>query len=174
MIKILKDLDLIGIDELKPYLNNPKIHNDYQIKKIIESIEEFGFSVPVIVDGDNNLITGHGRYEAAKEMGLKKIPCIRREDLTEIEARAFRIIDNRVSESGWNLDLLVKEINSLVIDDIDLKLTGFEDKEIENLLEVVGIEIKKGDNREENIVECPECGFSWNLNEPVIYRGAEE
>ena len=127
-------IELIPIDWIKPYSKNAKKHPVEQVKKISNSIKEFGFTVPVIVDGKYNLIAGHGRYEASKKIGLVKIPGIKRDDLSEAQIRAYRIADNKIAESKWDGELLKMEIKGLQEESFDLSLLGFDEDEIDQIL----------------------------------------
>ena len=118
------------IDDLKPYAHNPKTHPAEQVDKIARSIEEFGFLVPVLIDADNSIIAGHGRLLAARKLGLIEIPTILVDHLTEAQIRAYRIADNRLTESAWDLELLESEISILQDMDFDIDLTGFDDIEL--------------------------------------------
>lgn len=126
-------IELIHIDKIKPYENNPR-NNDEAVDKVAESINEFGFKIPIIVDKDNIIIAGHTRYKAAKKLGLENIPVIKAEDLTEQQVKAFRIMDNKSSEfATWNYEALLIEMDSLKLDDYNLDFTGFELNELEQL-----------------------------------------
>ncbi|MBO8173489.1 MAG: ParB N-terminal domain-containing protein [Bacillaceae bacterium] len=127
-------VEYVSLEKIIPYVNNPKQHPDGQIKKIASSIKEFGFKVPVVVDKDFVIIAGHGRYEAAKLLGLKEVPVIVAEDLTQAQAKAFRIADNKVAESTWGMDALIVELEQLSEQGYDLELTGFDEVELANLL----------------------------------------
>ena len=118
------------IDDLKPYAHNPKTHPAEQVEKIARSIEEFGFLVPILIDADNSIIAGHGRLMAARKLGLDEIPTICIDHLTEAQIRAYRIADNRLTESAWDIELLESEMAILQDMDFDIDLTGFDDIEI--------------------------------------------
>ena len=120
----------IPIDDLKPCAHNPKTHPAEQIEKIVRSIEEFGFLVPILIDADNSIIAGHGRLMAARKLRLYEIPTIRVDHLTEVQIRAYRIADNRLTESAWDLELLESEIATLQDMDFDIDLTGFDEEEL--------------------------------------------
>lgn len=116
------------IEDIKPYLNNPRF-NDDAVEQVANSIKEFGFKVPIVLDKDNVIIAGHTRYKASMELGLKEVPCIIADDLNEEQIKAFRLADNKVSEKAdWNMDLLVEELQDL---DIDMSLYGFENFDID-------------------------------------------
>ena len=94
------------IEELKPYKNNPR-KNDEAVPYVAESIKQFGFKVPIIIDKNNEIIAGHTRYKASIELKLKEVPCIIADDLTEEQIKAFRLADNKVAEKAeWDMDLL--------------------------------------------------------------------
>lgn len=125
----------LKVDELIPYINNPR-DNTNAIDKVASSIQEFGFKVPIIVDENNVVITGHTRLLASKKLGLKTVPCVIADDLTEAQIKAFRIADNKVSEySTWDMELLQIELEALSEMDIDLELTGFNEIECMEMLE---------------------------------------
>ena len=120
----------INIDDLKRYKNNAKKHGKKQLEKLKESIKEFGFISPVLIDRDKNIIAGHGRTEAAQLAGLKEVPCVYIDGLTEEQRKAYIIADNRLAEFGeWDAELLNAELEGL---DIDLDLE-FEVPEIEDV-----------------------------------------
>ena len=131
-------MENIKINKLKPHPQNARTHSKKQIRQIAQSIETFGFTNPVLIDGKNNILAGHGRVEAAKLAKLTEVPCVRITHLTSAQKRAYILADNRLAElSGWDEDLLqveLEEINHLDCD-FDLTLTGFETPEIDNLLQ---------------------------------------
>lgn len=111
------------IEELKPYKNNPR-KNDEAVPYVAESIKQFGFKVPIIIDKNNEIIAGHTRYKASIELKLKEVPCIIADDLTEEQIKAFRLADNKVAEKAeWDMDLLELELQDIV--DIDMEDFGF-------------------------------------------------
>lgn len=128
-------IESINIDDLKPYKNNPR-HNDEAVEYVANSIRQFGFKVPIVVDKNNVIVTGHTRLRAAKRLGLDKVPCIRADDLTEDEIKAFRIADNRVSEfATWDYDKLEIELEDIDLDmgDFGLEFSTFLDEETDDL-----------------------------------------
>lgn len=150
----------IAIEKLIPYVNNARTHSDDQINEIAASIKEFGFRSPVLVGKDNMIIAGHGRVLAAKKLGLKKVPYIDCSDMTEIQTKAYILADNRIAlNAGWDEQMLALEVQGLAVSDIDLKLMGFTDKELERFLQ--NAEADVGGNNDidinesyEIIVEC--------------------
>lgn len=126
MAKSVK-LQEVAIELLKPYKRNAKIHPQKQIDKIVESIQEFGFITPCVIDSAYNVIAGHGRIMASEQMGLKTVPCVFIEGLTEEQRRAYILADNRLGELGeWDMDLVFDELGDLVDMDFDIEVTGFE------------------------------------------------
>jgi len=123
--KTIKTADLI------PYARNSRTHSDAQVAKLAASIKEFGFLNPVIVDGDNGIIAGHGRILAAQKLGLEAVPTIEADHLSEAQRRAYVIADNRLAlDAGWDDELLRIELSDLDADNFDLSLTGFDMDEI--------------------------------------------
>ena len=117
----------VSIELLRPYERNAKIHGDDQIDAIKRSIKEFGFISPCLIDKDFNIIAGHGRVIASKQLGLKKIPCVFIEGLTEQQRKAYILADNRLTEMGeWDFDKIQIELEELSDLDFDISLTGFE------------------------------------------------
>lgn len=124
------------LNELKPYENNPRI-NDGAVKFVKNSIEEFGFKVPIVIDKNGVIVAGHTRYKASLELGLETVPCVVADDLTDEQVKAFRIADNKTAEkASWDLDALKTEMEELEeIDGIDMRDFGFGDFEISALTE---------------------------------------
>ena len=122
-----------NIEELIPYENNPR-NNDAAVPMVAESIKEFGFKVPIIIDKDNVIIAGHTRLKAAKMLGIKEVPCILADDLTDEQAKAFRLADNKVAElSEWNFEKLGIELEGLddiYIDTFDLSFDAEDFSEV--------------------------------------------
>jgi ParB/RepB/Spo0J family partition protein len=113
--KPVKGVEMLPIEVVKPYWNNPRIHKERAVSYIARSIKEYGFCVPIIVDENNEIIAGHGRYLAAKKLGLREVPALRIVGWSEERKRSFRIADNRVAQySGWDEDKLYKEILDLL------------------------------------------------------------
>lgn len=114
------EIESIRIEDIKPYENNPRL-NDSAVEGVKESIKQFGFKIPMVIDKDNVIVCGHTRYKASKQLGLKEIPCIRADDLTDEQIKAFRIADNKVSEvAEWDIDKL-----SIELEDISLDMSSF-------------------------------------------------
>lgn len=112
--------------EIKPYKKNPR-KNEEAVKYVAESIKQFGFKVPIVIDKNREIICGHTRYKAAEKLKLKTVPCILADDLTDEQIKAYRLADNKVSEkSEWNFDLLMPELEGLSFSNIDMSDFGFD------------------------------------------------
>lgn len=168
------EIVLKKINELKPYKNNPRNNKD-AIEYVANSIKEFGFKVPIVIDKNNEIIAGHTRLEASKKLKLEEVPCIVADDLTEEQVRAFRLADNKVSEvAEWDFDLLEQELAE--IQDIDMSMFDFDLSSLDEEEEKEVIE----DDYEVEIPEEPKakygdiyqlgnhklmCGDSFNEND---------
>lgn len=129
-----KEMQLVPLEKLVPYINNARTHSPEQIKKLQSSLREFGFINPVIIDRDYGVIAGHGRILAAKEEKMKEVPCVFADHLNEAQKKAYIIADNRMAmDAGWDEELLRIEIESLQAESFDIGLTGFDEKEIADL-----------------------------------------
>lgn len=136
MSKTTKDMSLVEIEKLIPYVNNARTHSKEQITKLRSSLREFGFINPVIIDRDYNIIAGHGRVMAAKEENITEVPCVFVDHLTEAQKKAYIIADNRFAlDAGWDEEMLKLEIEALQDMAFDLSLTGFDDAELSKLFE---------------------------------------
>lgn len=141
--------DEIDVKTLKAYSGNARIHDDRQIEKIMNSIKEFGFIAPVVIDENNMVLVGHGRIEAAKRLGMTKVPCVYAENLTEEQKRAYVHVDNLLTErGGWDNETLQKELNKIELNMSDF---GFDEETAEI------DEIKEAQEKSTTIT-CPKCG----------------
>jgi ParB-like chromosome segregation protein Spo0J len=127
------------IDSLVPYSRNARTHSEKQIRQIANSIKVFGFTNPILITGENRIVAGHGRFAAAKLLGMDRVPTICLETLTESQVRAYVIADNRLAEkAGWDKSILAIELQHLMtIDNVDVTVTGFEVAEIDLILQEV-------------------------------------
>ena len=122
----IEKIENVDVKKLIPYAKNAKIHGKKQLEKLKESIQEFGFLTPCLIDQDYNLIAGHGRVMAAKDLNIKKIPCVFVEGLSEQQRRAYILADNRLGELGeWDMELVAQELNALTDEGFNIDLTGF-------------------------------------------------
>lgn len=130
------EMQLVATDKLIPYVNNARTHSTEQINKLRASLREFGFINPVIIDREFNVIAGHGRIAAAKAEGIDEVPCVFADHLTEAQKKAYILADNRMAlDAGWDEEMLKVEIEALQAEDIDLALTGFDEKELASLFD---------------------------------------
>lgn len=114
----------IPIEQIEPYSKNAKKHPQTQIKQIANSIKEFGFNQAIVIDKNNEIVVGHGRYEAAKLLGLKEVPILQASNLTKQQVKAYRLADNKLNESDWDMDMAIEELKEL--DNYHFDLTGFD------------------------------------------------
>lgn len=134
MSKTTTEMQLVAVSKLIPYVNNARTHSAEQIMKLRSSLREFGFINPVIIDRKYNVIAGHGRIMAAKEEGIKEVPCVFVDYLTEAQKKAYILADNRMAmDAGWDEELLRVEIEALQGADFDIGLTGFDENDLADL-----------------------------------------
>jgi hypothetical protein len=125
----------VEVTALIPYAKNSRTHDDAQVAQIAASIKEFGWTNPILVDGDKGVIAGHGRLLAARKLGMDKVPTIELKNMTEAQKKAYIIADNKLAmNAGWDFDFLALEIQSLQDENFDINLLGFDDKELNDLL----------------------------------------
>jgi DNA modification methylase len=129
-------IEMRPVDSLVPYIRNARTHSEDQVAQIAASIVEFGWTNPILTDGTNGVIAGHGRLLAARKLGLDKVPVIELAHLTQMQKRAYVLADNRIAENaGWDEELLKIELAELKVGDFDLALLGFNDEQLEQLLQ---------------------------------------
>lgn len=163
--------------DIRPYSRNARLHNDKHVCQIANSITEFDFTNPLLVDEDNVLLAGHGRLLAAKKLGLDSVPCVRIDYLTDAQKRAYRITDNQLTINGdWDRDLLGLELKDLSDLDFDLDVIGFETAELDVLIQGLGDDFVEHDHADDMpdvdnryIVSRP--GDLWRLGQHLIYCG---
>jgi DNA modification methylase len=143
-----------NVTDLIPYARNSRTHSDEQVAQIAASIKEFGWTNPILTDGDNGLIAGHGRLLAARKLGHKEVPTIELTGLTDTQKKAYIIADNRLAlNAGWDNEMLTIELNELLADGFALEILGFDTKELDALLEP---EVVEGLTDEDDVPEVPE------------------
>lgn len=148
------------INELIPYINNPRI-NDGAVDKVASSIKNFGFKNPIIIDKNNEIIAGHTRLKAARKLGLEEVPTIKVDDLTDNQIKAFRIADNKTSEfAEWDFGLLEIELEGL-----DNEFTGFDIDAIDEDIEGLDLDDDPADQSDgdKQTCFCPKCGFEFEV-----------
>lgn len=130
------DYKTVATDSLIPYARNSRTHSAEQVAQIAASIKEFGFLNPIIIDGDNGIIAGHGRVMAAQKLGIKELPCIEASHLSDTQRRAYIIADNKLAmNAGWDDDMLRIELEKLGVAGFDLEMTGFSLDDIASLFD---------------------------------------
>lgn len=155
-----------NIDDIIPYENNPR-KNDEAVDYVANSIKEFGFKVPIIIDKDNVVVTGHTRLKASQKLGLKEVPVIYADDLSEEQIKAFRIADNKVSEySTWDLDKL-----DLELEDINLDMSEFGI--LADNIDWAGVEDISEENYDEPEKEMLECPFCHQKDVAIHFKKVE-
>lgn len=154
------------VSELRKHNKNARTHSEFQINQIVNSINEFGWTNPILIDEHNTIIAGHGRLDAAELMGIGEVPCIGLSGLSEIQKRAYLIADNQLAlNAGWDINILQAEIVALKLNDFDIDLLGFSDSEINKMLQPNDIDFPD-DFSECDETElkhkCPKCGFEYD------------
>ena len=162
-------IETIPIRSLVAYENNPKRHPEGQIRALKESLHQFGWTNPVLVDSENVVIAGHGRLEAAAQIGMQTVPVVRISDLTPEQVKAYRIADNRIAElSEWDPFLLAEnlvDLDEIEVGDSGFTPTGFKAGEIAKILNRVdpdgSTEIREPAKKKGEVV-CPRCGHIFD------------
>ncbi len=173
------DIENINPKYIKPYAKNTRIHKDKHIQQIINSIREFSFTNPLLIDENNILLAGHGRLLAANKLGMESVPCVRITHLTDAQKRAYRIADNKLTINGdWDQDLLSLEFKDLAElgVDFDLDVTGFDLADIDVLIQSQNDELLEHDSADD-MPDIPEGkivsrdGDLWQLGDHIILCG---
>src|SRR4051812_5566112 len=148
-----------AVEDLVPYQGNARTHSRRQIAQIADSIKRFGFLNPVLIDGSNQIIAGHGRIAAAKKLGLSSVPSLRIEHLSDDERRAYVLADNRLAEkAGWDRELLAIELQHLVEIEFDTTIIGFETAEIDIIFDEAKEKGGRSDSPEDRLPTSPAHG----------------
>jgi hypothetical protein len=129
-----KKIEMLKVEDLIPYINNARTHSEEQVLQIASSIKEFGFNAPVLIDGEQGIIAGHGRVQAARKLGLTEVPCVRLDHLSDVQRKAYILADNKIAlNASWDFQLLNVEIETLKSSEFDLLLTGFSMEDLQKL-----------------------------------------
>lgn len=161
-IKEIKTADLM------PYENNPR-NNDAAVDAVANSIKQFGFKVPIVIDKDNVIVAGHTRLKAAEKLGLDKVPCIIADDLTEEQIKAFRLADNKTAElAEWDFEKLESELQELADLDVEMAQFGFDDLLENEPTEIIEDEVPEIDEDNEPITKR---GDIWKLGNHYLMCG---
>lgn len=165
---------LADVSELIPYVRNARTHSEAQVAQIAASIREFGFLSPILVAEDNTILAGHGRLAAALKLGLKKVPCVKENHLTETQKRAYIIADNKLSlNAGWDSELLAVELSELEGADFNLDLLGFDEVELSSIFDA-DKDVNEDDFDVEKELEEPcfsKTGDIWTLGKHRVICG---
>lgn len=165
---------LADVSELIPYVRNARTHSEAQVAQIAASIREFGFLSPILVAEDNTILAGHGRLAAAQKLGLKKVPCVKENHLTETQKRAYIIADNKLSlNAGWDNELLAVELSELEGADFNLDLLGFDEAELSSIFDA-DKDVSDDDFDVEKELEEPcfsKTGDMWTLGKHRVICG---
>ncbi|WP_421777191.1 site-specific DNA-methyltransferase [Gardnerella sp. DNF01180P] len=165
---------LADVSELIPYVRNARTHSEAQVAQIAASIREFGFLSPILVAEDNTILAGHGRLAAALKLGLKKVPCVKENHLTETQKRAYIIADNKLSlNAGWDNELLAVELSELEGADFNLDLLGFDEAELSSIFDA-DKDVNDDDFDVEKELEEPcfsKTGDIWTLGRHRVICG---
>lgn len=163
------NISQVEVSKLSQYGKNSRTHSDEQVTQIAKSITEFGFTNPVLTDGENGIIAGHGRVMAARKLGMDTVPCIELAGLSDTQKRAYIIADNKLAlNASWDDELLALELTELKELDFDLELTGFSTLEIANLFDDGVRNNTESSAKEINPDDyklgctCPKCGFEFD------------
>ncbi len=158
-------IDYRPVADLRPYENNPRTHTEEQVAQIAASIREFGFANPILLDGDNGVIAGHGRLAAARALGMETVPCVELGHLSEAQRRAYIVADNKIAQNaGWDEELLRKELEGLKELGADLGVLGFDPMELADITLGKDVTFKEYDESaadDVKLVTCPKCGHSF-------------
>lgn len=128
-------VEVLNVADLRPYGKNPRKHSDDHLRQLWASIVEFGWTQPILIDEENLILAGHGRYGAAKIGGLERVPCLRLIGLSNAQKQAVIVSDNKLTEnSTWDQGLLMAEIAELIEVDFDISILGFSENELDDLL----------------------------------------
>ena len=173
--KMADHIELKSVDELIPYSKNARTHSESQVAQIAASIIEFGFTNPVLIDGEKGIIAGHGRLMAAKKLGLKEVPVVVLDHLSETQKKAYIIADNKLAENaGWDEEILASELADLKEENFNLDLIGFEDQELEKIF--ANLYEKENEQETEEVPEPEEkpiskSGDVWILGKHKLICG---
>ena len=161
-------IEQVAISELIPYARNSRTHSDEQVAQIAASIKEFGWTNPILIDGESGIIAGHGRLLAARKLGMKEVPVIQLSGMTDTQKKAYIIADNKLAlNAGWDDELLKLELDDLNIAEFKMELLGFDANEL-NLAIGLGVDFQPGTEDDQGKLDelapiiCPSCGHEFH------------
>jgi ParB-like chromosome segregation protein Spo0J len=149
------DIKNIAVKDLIPYEKNTKKHDDVQINNVAESIKQYGFVQPIVIDKNNVVVIGHCRLLAAKKLKMAEVPCVYVDDLTEEQVKALRIVDNKSNQSPWDFDFLADELADLDLSDFEFDF-GLPSSDID-WASVEDLDEKTYEEPEHKMLQCPHC-----------------
>ena len=160
------------VEDLIPYVNNSRKHSDEQVAQIASSIKEFGWTNPILIDGTNSIIAGHGRLMAARKLKMEEVPTIELSHLTDTQRKALVIADNKLAlNADWDNNLLTIELDELLKDGFALDILGFNEQEIKIIMQEVNFDVGseedqgKLDQLDPKWICCPHCGKEFDARE---------
>ena len=173
-------IEHIPLGDLTPWTKNPRLHSKRQVRQLARAIETFGFTNPILVDAENHILAGHGRAAAAQLLGMDRVPCLRIENMTAAQKRAYVIADNKLAlNASWDEQILAEELQGLITMDVEFSLdvTGFSIPEIDGLIEGLHSE-DEGDPDDDLLPDIPsgpavaQPGDVWVLGDHALICGA--
>ncbi len=162
-------IEYLDINDLVPNPRNPR-RNDCAVDIVAKSIKEFKWKTPIVLGKDNKILSGHTRYKAAKKLGITKVPIVRANDLSEVQQKAYAIMDNKSAQyADWEMDMLKLEMQELDKLEFNTELTGFSHNEIGNILDTKESEdTEKVDKLGALIVTCPKCKHKFERKDNLL------
>ncbi len=161
-------IEQVAVESLIPYARNSRTHSDEQVAQIAASIKEFGWTNPILIDGESGIIAGHGRLLAARKLGMKEVPVIQLSGMTDTQKRAYIIADNKLAlNAGWDEELLSLELGDLNEQEFSMELLGFDANEL-NLAMGLGADFMPGTEEDQGKLDelapiiCPSCGHEFH------------
>lgn len=161
-------IEQVAVESLIPYARNSRTHSDDQVAQIAASIKEFGWTNPILIDGESGIIAGHGRLLAARKLGMKEVPVIQLSGMTDTQKRAYIIADNKLAlNAGWDDELLRLELEELNVEEFKMELLGFDANEL-NLAIGLGVDFQPGTEDDQGKLDelapiiCPSCGHEFH------------
>ena len=161
-------IEQVAVESLIPYARNSRTHSDDQVAQIAASIKEFGWTNPILIDGESGIIAGHGRLLAARKLGMKEVPVIQLSGMTDTQKKAYIIADNKLAlNAGWDDELLRLELEELNVEEFKMELLGFDANEL-NLAMGLGVDFQPGTEDDQGKLDelapiiCPNCGHEFH------------
>lgn len=161
-------VETMPLTSLLPFATNARTHSDEQVAQIAASIKEFGWTNPILIDGESGIIAGHGRLLAARKLGMAEVPVIQLDGMTDTQKRAYIIADNKLAlNAGWDDELLRLELEELNVEEFKMELLGFDANEL-NIAMGLGVDFQPGTEDDQGKLDelaqiiCPSCGHEFH------------